>query len=69
MLDPRMHNIHDVMLCDFIVCHRYRRAEAASRSQALQWLEFFGKWSMLDVIAVIITIVVFDIELRDNVQL
>ena len=39
----------------------YYRTKAIPRTQALQWLEFFGKWSMVDVISVVIAITIFSL--------
>jgi hypothetical protein len=40
----------------------YLPASAARRTRALLWLEFFGKWSMLDVFAIVLVITVFSVE-------
>jgi len=40
----------------------YTKTSSVHRTRALQWLEFFGKWSMVDVISIVIAITVFSLK-------
>lgn len=53
-----------------VACHWlwYARYDATQRTRALVWLEFFGKWSMLDVLSIVLVCTVFAVDFNGSLE-
>ena len=56
--------------CKLVATHFlwYARGNAKHRTRGMKWLEFFGKWSMVDVFAFVLVCTVFAITIKGSLR-